>query len=193
MHDVRYFDRFAPVYDLFMPAADREDVEAGFAVADRPIQRVLDVGGGTGRVARALTQDAVVVDASAPMLARARNDGRPVVRGDAGELPFPGESVDAIVVADALHHFPDVDAALADCARALRPGGVLVVREFDPGTIRGRLLVAAEHLVRFHSQFYRPERLAERMQAVGLQAHVVDTGFGYTVAGVKPGQRYPST
>lgn len=189
MHDVGYFDRLAPVYDLFMPAADREDVEAGFAVADRPIQRVLDVGGGTGRVARALTQDAVVVDASAPMLAKARDDGLPVVRGDAGDLPFPDESVDAIAIADALHHFPDVEAALADCARVLRPGGVLVVREFDPETVRGRLLVAAEHLVRFHSEFFSPSELAERMQAAGLRPQIVDTGFGYTVAGAKPGRK----
>lgn len=187
MHDVRYFDWFAPVYDLFMPAADRDDVEAGFAVADRPIQRVLDVGGGTGRIARTLTQDATVVDASAPMLAQARDTGLPVVRGDAGALPFPDESVDAIVIADALHHFPDVDAALAESARVLRPDGVFVVREFDPETVRGRLLVAGEHLVGFHSEFVPPSRLAERLQAVGLQSHVVDTGFGYTVAGEKPG------
>jgi ubiquinone/menaquinone biosynthesis C-methylase UbiE len=186
VHDVGYFDRLAPVYDLFMPAADREDIEDGFAIADRPVQRVLDVGGGTGRVARALTQDAIVVDASAGMLAQARDDGLPVVRGDVGELPFPDEWVDAVAIADALHHFPDVDAALSECARVLRPGGVLVIREFDPGTVRGRLLVAGEHLMGLHSEFVRPERLSERVQATGLRTRVVDTGFGYTVAGAKP-------
>lgn len=186
MHDVRYFDRFAPVYDLFMPAADRETVEAGFAVAERPIQRVLDVGGGTGRVARALDQSAVVVDASVPMLQQARDEGLPVLRADAATLPARDESVDAVVVADALHHVADPDAAIQEAARVLRSGGVLVIRDFDPGTVRGRLLVATEHLVGFHSQFPRPERLAEHVQAAGLQARVVDSGFGFTVAGVKP-------
>lgn len=186
MHDVRYFDWFAPVYDLFVPAADRETIEAGFAVAERPVQRVLDVGGGTGRVARALDQSAVVVDASAGMLRRAREDGLPVLRADAGALPVRDEAVDAVVVADALHHVQDQAAALEEAARVLRPGGVLVVRDFDPGTVRGRVLVAAEHLVGFHSRFLRPERLAEHVQAAGLQARVLDAGFGYTVAGVKP-------
>ncbi|MCG1003102.1 MULTISPECIES: class I SAM-dependent methyltransferase [Halobacterium] len=195
MHDVGYFERFAPLYDLVMPAADRGDLAAGLAAAERPVERVLDVGGGTGRAARALARDTeavpgwdvTVVDASARMLAKARASGLPTVRGDAAELPFPDDSVDAVVVVDALHHFPDRDGALAEAKRVLRPGGVLVVRDFDPETLRGRLLVAAEHAVAFHSSFDAPDDLAARMETEGLDARVLERGFAYTVVGVEPG------
>ena len=62
--DVAPFHRFARLYDLCMYSADVGPLERGLALAERPVERVLDVGGGTGRVARALEDyDAVVVDA----------------------------------------------------------------------------------------------------------------------------------
>lgn len=195
VHDARFFEWGAPVYDLVMPAADRGDLAAGLAAAERPVERVLDVGGGTGRAASALARDTrevagrdvTVVDASAGMLAEARANGLPAVRGDAARLPFRDDSVDAVVVVDALHHFPDRDGALAEARRVLRPGGVLVVRDFDPETLRGRLLVAAEHAVGFASAFDAPDDCAARLAHAGLDARVLDRGFTYTVVGIEPG------
>ncbi|WP_232702035.1 class I SAM-dependent methyltransferase [Halobacterium wangiae] len=187
MHDVPYFDRFAGVYDLAMPSADRADIEAGFAHAERPVELVLDVGGGSGRVARALDQHAVVADASRGMLAEARDHGLPTLQTDAGRLAVRDSSVDAVTIVDALHHFPDWDAAVAEASRVLRPGGVLVVRDFHPATVRGRLLVAVEHLVSFESSFDTPDELAAGVAAAGLDARVLERGFTYTVVGVEPG------
>ncbi|OYR45633.1 methyltransferase type 11, partial [Halorubrum sp. Ea8] len=47
--DVRFFDRVAPLYDRVMPPANGEALAAGLAHATRPIDRLLDVGGGSGR------------------------------------------------------------------------------------------------------------------------------------------------
>ncbi|MFC6754893.1 methyltransferase type 11, partial [Halorubrum tibetense] len=47
--DVRFFDRVAPLYDRVMPAADGSVLAAGLDRAERPIDRLLDVGGGSGR------------------------------------------------------------------------------------------------------------------------------------------------
>jgi demethylmenaquinone methyltransferase/2-methoxy-6-polyprenyl-1,4-benzoquinol methylase len=58
-----------------------------------------------------------------------------------------------------------------------------VVREFDPSTLRGRALVAAEHAIGFDSRFEGPDALADRMARAGLEPTVVGRGFGYTVAG----------
>jgi len=188
MHDVPYFDRFAPLYDLAMPAADRADLDPAFALADRPVERVLDLGGGTGRVARALDGDAVVADASRGMLTEARGGGLETVQTDVRRLAVADESVDAVVIADALHHFPARTTAIEEAARALRPGGVLLVRDFDPATLRGRFLVAGEHLLGMASRFDTAEECGRRLADAGLAARVVDTGFAFTVAGVKPGQ-----
>lgn len=185
--DVGAFHRFARAYDLLMYDADPETLRVGFDRAERPVERVLDVGGGTGRASRSLAGvRSVVVDAARGMVREAREHGLDAVQGDAAGLPVADASVDAVVVVDALHHMADPDRVVAAATRTLRPGGVVVVREFDPTTLRGRGLVAAEHLVGFDSRFYPPEDLRDRLEAAGLRASVPDRGFGYTVAGVKP-------
>jgi len=191
--DVRFFDRVARLYDRLAPATDPEPIWAGLARADRPVSRVVDLAGGTGRAARAVstpvgtahTPETVVVDASRRMLARAADRGTPAVRGDAGRLPVRTASVDAVVVLDALHHLPDPEAALAEAERVLRPGGVLVIREFDPGTLRGRALVAAERAVGFDSTFRGPAAWAGTVADTGLTATILDRGFAFTVVGKK--------
>ncbi|MFB6139286.1 MAG: class I SAM-dependent methyltransferase [Halosimplex sp.] len=185
--DVGVFHRFARAYDRLMYSADPATLRVGLDLAERPVDVVLDVGGGSGRASRAVdAARPVVVDAARGMLAQARDHGLETVQGDAGRLPVGDESVDAVLVVDALHHIVDVEGVVAAAARALRPGGVLVIREFDPTTLRGRGLVAAERWVGFDSTFWAPDDLRDRVAAGGLAASVPDRGFGYTVAGVKP-------
>lgn len=186
MHDVPYFDRFAAPYELLMPPADVETIREAFAHATRPVERVLDVGGGTGRVARSLREEVIVVDASRGMLRRAREHALPAVRAAAERLPVADRSVDAVLIVDALHHFEDQRAALAEAARVLRPGGVAVVREFDPTTIRGRALAAGERLLGMRSTFLPPDAVVDALAVDGLYADVPDRGFTYTAVGVRP-------
>ncbi len=186
MHgDVTPFDRVAPIYDRLLPRARADRILAGLAHADRPIERVVDVAGGPGRAIRALdVPERLVVDAAAGMTRRARRRGLAAVRGDAAALPLVDDSVDAVLIVDALHHVGDRDGALAEAARVLAPGGVLVIVEFDPATVRGWLLAAAEHAVGMDSRFDRPAELAERVARAGLVPTVVERGFTYVVAGV---------
>ncbi|MFB6070747.1 MAG: class I SAM-dependent methyltransferase [Halanaeroarchaeum sp.] len=184
MHDVPFFDRVAPLYDVFAPATDSQPLESGLAVAERPVEDVVDLGGGTGRAARSLSTDPVVLDASERMLARARGHGLPTVRGDVRSLPFPDGSLDAVVSVDAIHHFPAVSSVLEEVVRVLDDGGVFVVRDFDPGTIRGRALVLGERLVGFESTFFTVEDLVTAFEDAGLDATVTERGFVYTVVGV---------
>ena len=187
--DVRFFDRLARLYDVAMPPARVGPFRDAFAFADRPIGRVLDLAGGTGRASRGLRKagiDPVVVDASAGMLERARESGHEVIRGDAGRLPVGDDAVDAAVVVDALHHLPDPAAGLPEAARVVRPGGVVVVQEFHPRGLRGRSLVAAERLVGFDSTFWTPAELCESLAAAGFDARIVRDGFEYVVVGRIP-------
>ncbi len=181
--DVRAFDLLAPLYDLFMPPADDVDVRKGFYCADRDVERVIDVGGGSGRAASVV--GATVVDPARGMCERARDRGLETVRGAAEALPFADGSVDAVLIVDALHHFDDRERALAEAARVLEPGGVLVVREFDRATRRGRALAAAERVVGFDSAFYTAEELIAAIESVGLDPRPVDYGFGMSIVGVR--------
>ncbi|WP_458187912.1 class I SAM-dependent methyltransferase [Haladaptatus sp. NG-WS-4] len=184
--DISYFDRVARYYDFFSPDADGEILAEGLAQAERPIERAVDLAGGTGRAARVLqVPERIVVDAAAGMLEQARGHGLASVRGDAARLPLRSESVDAVVVSDALHHVGDVPSTLTEIARVLRPGGVLVVREFNPATFRGTLLVRGEHLIGMDSTFFTPDELVRKLSDANLVPRVRNRDFDYTVAGIK--------
>src|SRR5688500_942870 len=85
----------------------------------------LDVGGGSGMIARMLSADrspfAVCLDISREML---RHSPVHAVQGDALRLPFRDGSFDLIVAAAFLHHLPGRESSvIEECARVLRAGG----------------------------------------------------------------------
>lgn len=187
--DVRFFDRVSRLYDLLMPPASVAEFRDAFAFADRPVEDVLDLAGGSGRVADALGgagYDPVVADVSGPMLRRARDRGVETVQSDAGTLPFPDGAFDAVVVVDAYHHLPEQRAALAEAARVVAPGGVVVIRDFDPSTLVGRGIELGEHLFGMGSRFADADSAAASLTRAGLHSRVVTRGSVYTVAGRKP-------
>ncbi|SDY10582.1 class I SAM-dependent methyltransferase [Halobellus clavatus] len=187
--DVDFFDRIARLYDAAMPPSRPGPFVDAFAFATQPIDRVVDLAGGTGRAARGLATvgyEPVVVDVSAGMLSRARAAGHETVRGDAERLPFGDDTVDAAVVVDALHHIPDPQAGLREAARVVRPGGVVAVQEFHPRGIRGRALVAAEAAVGFDSTFWTPDELCGALSTAGFEARIVREGFDYVAVGRVP-------
>lgn len=186
MHDIRTFDRLATLYDFVMPSTDVSSLRDALDYASGPVEVVVDLGGGPGRAVRALTVDGLVIDPARGMLERASHHGLAAVRGTAEALPLRSNAVDAVLIVDALHHFPDAGSAIREAADAVRPGGVVVIRDFDPDTLRGRALVVLERVLGFDSQFLSVTELRTALDDAGLDSHVVDSGFAVTVVAVKP-------
>ncbi len=95
-------------------------------------RRVLDVGTGEGQLARVLARrevEVIGVDPTAAQIRRAiRRGGDPVyVRSGASELPFPAGSFDGALACLVFEHIEAMDAAMAEVARVLRPGGRFVL------------------------------------------------------------------
>jgi SAM-dependent methyltransferase len=109
------------------PDAQGMVVEALAAIA---AQRVLEVGPGKGelaeQIARELRAEVVAVDQSERMVELTRSRGIDALVGDVQKLPFDDGEFDAAVAAWMLYHVPDVDRAIAELHRVLRPGGRLV-------------------------------------------------------------------
>ncbi len=55
------------------------------------------------------------------------------LRGDASHLPIRNASTDVVLSIEAISHYYDVDAFLAECARVLRPGGHVVISDGNNG------------------------------------------------------------
>ncbi len=105
------------------------------------IDRLLDIGTGTGQLLELVAPrvgSGIGVDASRAMLALARARlARPglthcaVRLGDMYRLPFPDGVHDVVVLQMVLHHAEDPAGAIAEAARVLRPGGLLLAIDLD--------------------------------------------------------------
>ena len=119
--DPERYDRGRPSYP--QPAVDWMLDELGI----HPGARVVDLAAGTGKMTRLLATrgfDLVAVEpveAMATVLRRHLPD-IPLIMAPAEDLPFDDAGIDAVVVAQAFHWF-DPDAAWAELARIIRPGG----------------------------------------------------------------------
>jgi SAM-dependent methyltransferase len=118
------FGGVAEAYERGRPSYPAE--AARWLLGDQPLT-VLELGAGTGKLTRVLVglgHDVHATDPDAAMLA-VLEEGLPGIRtavASAEEIPLPAGSVDAVIAAQAFHWF-DLDRALPEIARVLRPDG----------------------------------------------------------------------
>ncbi|MGD9915331.1 MAG: ArsR/SmtB family transcription factor [Rhizobiaceae bacterium] len=140
-----YFGRNAAGWDelrsLHVPEAA---VEAALldVVGSRPIQSMLDLGTGTGRLLEIfapLYRRGVGIDMSREMLAVARANldragvtHAQVRQGDIYAPPVERDSFDLVTVHQVLHYLDDPRLAILEAAKLLRPSGRLVIVDFAP-------------------------------------------------------------
>jgi SAM-dependent methyltransferase len=147
-HDTTHidWDELGPLLErgaeLQSPLYRQAAVWLGELLPAAGVRRILDIGSGPGVLTTLLAEafpyaEVVAVDATEPLLARARARAEGAGLGDRihtrhAELPDRIEELgeaDLIWAGNSVHHMGDQRAALADFARLLRPGGLLAVVE----------------------------------------------------------------
>lgn len=149
-----HFDWIAPIYDLIIPSTN---IELLIQHGKFPCKgKVLDVGGGTGRVTRELLKiqpnNVILVDNSLGMLRVANQNLRiNLILSRAEKLPFLSESFERVILIDTLHHVFDASIALRECLRVLKRDGLLIIQEPDIEQWGGKLIALFEKILLMRS------------------------------------------
>lgn len=155
-----HFDIIAPIYARATYSALEKMRELG----GLPVQgRLLDIGGGTGRVAAALlkdVEDVVIADVSMGMLRQAPRSALTPVCSHSESLPFPDNYFERVIMVDALHHVIDQPASAREMLRVLKPGGRIIIEEPDINVFAVKLIALAEKLLLMRSHFLSPVQIA---------------------------------
>lgn len=106
--------------------------------------QVLEVGCGSGRIARPLSDEGYSLvgmdpDVVALTLFQQRLSGVPLVQGDAIQLPFSDDSYDCILTIEAFQYFADHCSFLAECSRLLHRNGLLVFQSLNRNNYKRKL------------------------------------------------------
>ncbi len=191
-----HFGLFAPYYDQVFQHGDRDWL---LSLVDLPTDgTLLDVGGGTGRLAQLFTTQAeqvVVADFSLEMLQQTLAKGDLLPTQTASEnLSFPTEQFDRILMVDALHHVIDHQETATELWRVLKPGGRIVIEEPDFRTFGVKLLAIAEKIMGMHSHFLDPQKIAALFDAFVAQTQIVknDDSFNVWIIITKPNPLPPN-
>jgi ubiquinone/menaquinone biosynthesis C-methylase UbiE len=178
------FDRWAPTYErgllwkhFFLPLYE----QLLETLPEVQGMQVLDVGCGTGALARRMAERGARVtgvDSSGGMLEEAKakaegKEGLVFILAGAESMPLPDASVDLAVSSVALHHFEYIDRSLKEIWRVLKPGAGLYLCDMCGEGLLGRASLRYGHSVGTDNRYLTRQELAELLEKSGFSVQEV--------------------
>jgi ubiquinone/menaquinone biosynthesis C-methylase UbiE len=151
---------------------------------------ILDIGGNTGKVTEAYSnncKEVIVLEPKRNVVeyGKSRRPNIKFVEGEAENIPLPDAYFDKVVASASFHHFSDHDKALEEMKRVLKPDGKIIILEIDPNTRRGERLKFCETVFHTGAKLYQPAQLSKKIQAHNLEVLSIDsTTIGYFLTAV---------
>jgi ubiquinone/menaquinone biosynthesis C-methylase UbiE len=182
-----HFSLFAGLFDRGGPFTISESLLRILSLSVN--DRVLDAGGGTGRIATSLREnvgDVLVEDVSRNMLRYAVQKGLKSICAPAEALPFQSESFDRVIMMDALHHVSIKKQAIGELWRVLKPGGRIVIIEPDIRRFAVKLIALGEKIIMMGSHFLSADKITALFTDPDAHFDVTYDEFYLFVIGDKP-------
>ncbi|MFA6252405.1 MAG: methyltransferase domain-containing protein [Candidatus Paceibacterota bacterium] len=187
------FNVYSSRYDKFVNTFGYDEKD-GIIIKEldpSPDQVILDIGGGTGRLARKISQYVkkfVVLDSSEKMLKEVPEDNKiETCLAMAQNIPFKDSSFDSILCIDALHHIKAIDETIREINRVIKKDGKIVICEFDIRGINGFMFWMFEKIID-NSKFIKPRELLVKMENNGFNGKIIKLpGLEYLYIGQKNG------
>ncbi len=148
-------------------------------LAARPGEKILDMGCGDGQLTARIAAEGIDIrgiDASATMIAAARQRGLCAEQAIAEQLPFPDATFDAVFSNAALHWIRGQDAMMGEVHRVLKPGGRFVAEMGGHGNVAA-ILVGLMAVLEKHgfgdveegvNYYPTPEAYSRRLERYGF-------------------------
>lgn len=174
-----HFSFIAPLYDKLIHTGSRQKLLQLMALSSQ--HRVLDAGGGTGRIAQIIQEyvfQVVVADLSFQMLWETTlKENLQPVNTLLEILPFNDETFDRVVIVDALHHMADQTKTAKELWRVLKPGGCIVIEEPNIHTLSVKFIAICEKILLMNSHFLSPERIVKLFDFTSVTIQVDEEGI----------------
>jgi len=155
-----HFNLLGPIYDLIF--GKKKDGRIVDLAGLKQEQHLLDIGGGTGRVAvlfSEISRNVFLADPAWRMLAEAQKKGITPINTESERLPFCDALFDRIIMVDALHHVRDQEQTIQEMVRMIKPGGRIVIEEPNIHHVFVKLIAIGEKILLMRSHFLSLEKI----------------------------------
>jgi ubiquinone/menaquinone biosynthesis C-methylase UbiE len=175
------FDKTAMLYN-FVEKHIWEDYKSACDIIEEyltlePEEKIIDVGGGTGLIAKVLrskkeNDDIMVIDLSRNMLQKVKDPTLSVVQGDVITFPLKDETFTIAILVNTLHHIYETKqhAVLREVFRILKKQGRIFIIEISyPNTFLSNLFIKIEKILVGKTHHLTPDKMQLEIQDAGFQ------------------------
>jgi len=188
--DNKKFDKVHKHYDSFMKRFNLYKTEEVIQMLDLTGEEViLDIGGGTGHLARSLEPHCkriYVIDESKKMLSKIKpfNSIIPIL-GDVFDLSVIDEALDVVIMTDVFHHIEGQEKLLEIISNKLKKGGKFIMMDFDKNHLKVKLLMLFERILFGKLYFKTVDELKDMVSHNFKLIDCMDNKYYIIILGVK--------
>ena len=190
MKEIKDFDKVYKYYDKFMAIFKLYKLEEIKVAANlEGDEVVVDLGGGTGRLAQYISNSCrtvYVLDESDKMLLKVKHSENLIsINGNALKTPFEDKSIDTVIMSDVFHHIKEQEELIVEINRMLKHGGKIVILDFNKKHIKTRILRAFEFILFGKLYFRTKDEIQVLLEKYFYISKVYDKGYYFIVVGDK--------